>query len=313
MFKTTVMQKYTRREASKLMGAALIGASVVPSLSSFSVEGIRKRKILSSGEDLPVVGLGTWQTFDAGENDPEREQLLEVLLKMKAQGGTMIDSSPMYGRSEQVVGDLTVRSGFQEHFFYATKVWTSGRQAGIEQMRTSMKQMRRKSMDLMQIHNLVDWETHVKTLKAWKEEEKIRYWGITHYTNSSHDTLARIIKNEKPDFAQFNYSMANLHAEKGLLSAAKDNGVSVIINRPYHGGSLFRLTKGKELPGWCEDYAIKSWGQFFLKYIISHPAVTCVIPGTSKPRHMIDNMMAGYGKLPDAATRKKMRDLLKNL
>lgn len=307
------MKKISRREATKLMGYSSIGALILPSLTSLKMTTILKRKIPSSGQYLPIVGLGTWQSFDVGNNSVDRKQLSEVLLTMKKLGGQVIDSSPMYGSSEEVVGDLTTQLHIQKDFFYATKVWTTGKQSGIEQMKTSMRRMNRKSIDLMQIHNLLDWNTHIKTLKDWKEKGIIKYWGITHYTDSSHAMLSRIIKKEKPDFVQFNYSITNRNAEKELITTATNNNTAIIINRPYDGGSLFRITKGKPIPEWCAEYDIKSWGQFFLKYILSHEAINCVIPGTSKPHHALDNMMAGYGRLPDNSGREKMYSYFRNL
>ncbi|WP_430967872.1 aldo/keto reductase [Spongiimicrobium sp. 2-473A-2-J] len=307
------MKTYSRRTASKMMAGISAGTILSPMLFSFDSEGIKKRPIPSSGALLPIVGLGTWQSFDVGRNTQSRAPLKEVLTKMKALGGKMIDSSPMYGSSEQVVGDLTQKLHIQDHFFYATKVWTSGRQAGIDQMQSSMRKMKRTQMDLMQIHNLVDWQTQLRTLKAWKEKGTIRYWGITHYTNASHDRLASIIRTEKPDFVQFNYSINQRNAEKRLLGTAKDHGTAVIINRPYDGGALFRKVRGKELPSWCKDLDITSWGQYFLKYILANDAVNCAIPGTSKPHHLIDNMKAGFGKLPKEVERQKMIDFLERL
>lgn len=242
------MKSLSRREAAKLMAFGSLGISILPSLMSFNTSNVMKRKIPSSGDYIPVVGLGTWQSFDVGNNQSDRSRLIEVLQQMKSLGGQVIDSSPMYGSSERVVGDLTAKAGIQEDFFYATKVWTSGQSAGINQMNASFNKMRREQMDLMQIHNLVDWKTHVKTLRDWKEKEKIKYWGITHYTNSSHNTLIDIIKNERPDFAQFNYSINERNAENRLLETAKEYGTAVIVNRPYDGGSLFRLTRGKPCP-----------------------------------------------------------------
>ena len=286
---------------------------LVPSLLSFKTDTIIKRKIPSSGELLPIVGLGTWQTFDVGNDLVKRKSLLEVLAKMNELGGTVIDSSPMYGSSESVVGDLTNSLKTETDFFYATKVWIQGKQQGIDQMQASFRKMKLNVMDLMQIHNLVDWKTHIKTLKAWKEEGKIRYWGLTHYTNASHETLATLIKNEKPDFVQFNYSINERNAEKRLLNIAHDNNIAVIINRPYDGGNLFRSIRGKNLPNWCTEIDINSWGQFFLKYILGNKAVTSVIPGTSKPIHVADNLMAGHGQLPDDKQRKLMLEYLRSL
>lgn len=303
---------FSRRKMMQLLGGTSLGL-LSPSLlfsKKMNSSNMATRTIPSSGEALPIIGLGTWQTFDVGNNQEEQKQLSEVLKLMREKGGKVIDSSPMYGSSESVVGDLTAKSGHADDFFYATKVWTTGKQSGIDQMNSSMQKMKRSKMDLMQIHNLQDWKTHLKTLLDWKEKGKIRYIGITHYTDSSHSRLEEIIKSEPIDFVQFNYSINDRNAEKRLLNTAKDNGVAVIINRPYAGGSLFRLTKGKELPAWAADYDISSWGQFFLKYIVSHPAVTCVIPGTSKPHHLVDNMGAGYGRMPDEQVRRKMVEIL---
>jgi len=302
-----------RREALKLTGLAAATAITIPSLFAFQKNLIMKRKIPSSGELLPIVGLGTWQTFDVDKNVEQRIQLLEVLKEMKSLGGAMIDSSPMYGSSEEVVGDLCQSIKNNDHFFYATKVWTHGKATGIAQMKASMQKMQRDTMDLMQIHNLTDWKTHIKTLRDWKSEGKIKYFGFTHYTNDSHDLLAKLITQEHPDFVQFNYSINERHAEKRLLDIAKDNGTSVIINRPYDGGSLFRKIKEKELPDWCTELTIESWGQYFLKYILGHEAVNCVIPGTSKVEHVKDNMKSGYGRLPNEKERLKMLRHLQTL
>lgn len=295
------------------IGLSGIGLVTLPNLLSFnSTKNMISRAIPSSGEQLPVVGLGTWQTFDVGTSKEELKTLRQVLVEMRKLGGKFIDSSPMYGSSEAVVGRLTSQLENPD-FFYATKVWTSGKQAGIDQMNASFEKMRRQTMDLMQIHNLVDWQTHVKTLRAWKEEGKIRYWGLTHYVDSAHETLENIIRQEKPDFVQFNYSIRSRHAEESLFKTCREHGTATIINQPYESGSLFRKVKGKDLPDWASDYDINSWGQYFLKFILSNEAVTCVIPGTSKPEHVIDNMMAGYGELPDTVGREKMVDHLKTL
>jgi len=302
----------SRKEMLKLLGLSAAGIlSGGFNLKNFLSEKMLTRNIPSSGELLPVVGLGTWQTFDVGSSAEERSPLKEVLTLMKEKGGTVIDSSPMYGSSEEVVGDLTTELKIADHFFYATKVWTSGREEGIAQMNDSFKKMKRNKMDLMQIHNLVDWKTHLKTLRDWKDNGKVRYIGITHYTESAYDELEKIMKSEKPDFVQFNYSIDSREAEKRLLPAAKDLGIAVLINRPYGGGNLFGKVKGKTLPEWTKEYDINSWGQFFLKFILSHEAVTCVIPGTSKPNHLVDNMLAGFGKLPDNSARENMLRYMK--
>lgn len=265
-----------------------------------------KRIIPSSGELLPAIGLGTWMQFDVGSPEASRRPLREVLQQMALKGGTVIDSSPMYGKAEQVVGELTCESGMADQFFYATKVWTSGEKSGKRQIEESFKKLKRPVLDLLQIHNLLDWQTHLPLLRKLKEEGKIRYIGITHYTNSAHAQLEQIIKREKPDFVQFNYSILSRNAERSLLPVAKDHGAAVLINEPFDKGNLFKITQHKHLPSWAADYDIKSWGQFFLKFILSHPAVTCVIPGTSEPKNVSDNMLAGYGHLPDENTRKKM-------
>ncbi len=293
----------SRRAMLKLTTSAGFGMMIKP---LYQPETIIKRGIPSSGEAIPIVGLGTWIQFDVGSSGAERTPLRKVLTQMKKYGGKVIDSSPMYGNSETVIGDLTQQLGIDEHFFYATKVWTSGQQAGIRQMEASMQKMQRTTMDLMQIHNLTDWKTHIKTLHKWKEEGKIRYIGITHYLDSAHAQVEEIIKTENIDFAQFNYSIRSRHAGQSLLETARKHGVAVIINRPFEGGGLFGLVRNKRLPAWAKEYGINSWAQFFLKFILSHPSVTCAIPGTSDPEHVVENMLAGYGKLPDEVLREKM-------
>jgi len=271
------------------------------------------RTIPSSNEPIPAIGLGSWIQFDVSSRSSDREHLKEVLALMIGHEATLIDSSPMYGRSEQVIGELAHEAGLADKFFYATKVWTSGKEPGIQQMKESMQKMRRATMDLMQIHNLVDWQTHLKTLRQWKTEGIIRYLGVTHYTISSHAQLEEIIKKEPLDFVQFNYSISTRNAEKKLLPLAADKGVAVIINEPLEKGRLFEQVRNKPLPAWSADYGIKSWAAFFLKYIISHPAVTCVIPATSDPAHMKDNLSAGEGAMPDETGRKKMAEYFDKL
>lgn len=271
---------------------------------------ILKRIIPSTGEKLPIVGVGTWQTFDVSPESAERNELKEVLKVLISKGGTVVDSSPMYGKSEAVVGDLSSELSLNDDLFIATKVWTTGRESGIRQMNDSFRLMRRDKIELMQIHNLTDWETHIKTLRAWKEEGKIRYIGLTHYTESAHERLASILAREKVDFIQINYNMIDRNAEKKLLPYAQEKGVAVLINQPFEGGALFRQVKGKSLPAWAGEFDCESWAQFFLKFILSQPAVTCVIPGTSKAHHMIDNMGAGFGKLPAAKHLRLMTDII---
>jgi diketogulonate reductase-like aldo/keto reductase len=212
----------------------------------------------------------------------------------------------MYGRSEKVVGDLTSELGLRKNLFLATKVWTRGKQDGIKQMESSFIKMKVSAMDLMQVHNLVDAQTHMGTLREMKSSKKIRYIGLTHYTESAYPELIRLMKSEKPDFVQFNYNIKVREAEKKLLPTARDLGIAVIINRPFEEGALFASVKGKSLPPWAAEYGINSWAQYFLKFIVSNTAVTCTIPGTSKPQHMKDNIQAGYGEIPDENIRKKM-------
>lgn len=267
------------------------------------------RQIPSTGETIPVIGLGTWQSFDVASNS-DLKPLKAVLSIMNGAEAKLIDSSPMYGQSEEVIGLLTENDAGNS-FFYATKIWTRGKEEGIRQMENSFNKMKRSVIDLMQIHNLVDWEIHLATLQKWKEEGKVRYIGITHYMDYMHREMADIIQSQKIDFVQFNYSIANRHAEEFLLQTAADNGVATLINRPFGEGNLFNMVKDKKLPEWAAEYKIETWSQFFLKYIISHPAVTCVIPATSNPKHAEKNFKAGLEPLPDEATRKKMIALVK--
>jgi diketogulonate reductase-like aldo/keto reductase len=248
------------------------------------------RTIPSTGEALPAIGLGTWQSFDVHQQEYSRlEEVLRIFYKA---GGRLIDSSPMYRRSEKVIGDITVNMNEKDEFFYATKVWTTGAEAGRKQIADSYRLMKRKQMDLIQIHNLVDWETHLPYLRKLKDDGQLRYTGITHYQDSSHETLAELIRKEKFDFVQFNYSILNRHAEKFLLPLCADKGVATIINRPFGEGALFRKFAGKALPAWAMEAGIKSWGSYFLHFILAHPAVTCVIPATGNPVHMAENLRA---------------------
>lgn len=273
-----------------------------------------KRIIPSSKESIPAMGIGSWIQFDVADNSNEIPSLESVLQLMSEHPGMMIDASPMYGRSEKVIGDLTQKSGKANDFFYATKVWIDGKKAGIEQMRDSLKLMQRKQMDLIQIHNMRDWKVHMETLKAWKAKGIIRYIGITHYEDEYHGELEKlIIKESAIDFVQFNYAIGNRHAEKRLLEVCRDEGVATIINRPLQKGQLFLKVRNKSLPVWATELGMKSWGQFFLKYILAHPAVTCIIPGTSDPAHMMDNIRAATGRLPEEDVLVKMRKLVDGL
>jgi diketogulonate reductase-like aldo/keto reductase len=291
---------------------SLSALGLLPLTSGFADndQSIRKRTIPSSNEKLPVVGLGTWQTFDAGTNQEERAPLKEVLKNLIGKGGTVVDSSPMYGSSEQVVGELSTELGLNQKLFIATKVWTTGESAGIQQMNKSMALLKRDKIDLMQIHNLVDWQTHIKTLRNWKDQGKIRYLGITHYTESAFSSIEQILKTTQVDFLQINYSMLSRKAEERLFPLALEKKVAVIINQPFDSGELFSRTKGKTLPAWASEFDCKTWGQFFLKFILAQEAVTCVIPGTSKPHHMLDNLGAAFGRLPTASHLRQMTGVI---
>jgi aryl-alcohol dehydrogenase-like predicted oxidoreductase len=267
---------------------------------------MQTRPIPKTGEAVPVIGLGTWQTFDVGEGEAERAPLRQVLKDFLASGARVIDSSPMYGRSEQVVGDLLKAFQPADKPFLATKVWTSGKKDGEQQMTTSLRRMGTERMDLMQIHNLLDWKTHLPTLREWKAAGRIRYLGVTHYQLSAFDELERLIKTESLDFVQLPYSLAVREAEKRLLPAAAEHGTAVLVMRPFEAGSLMRQVKGKPLPPWAADFDCASWAVFFLKFILGHPAVTCPIPATRNPRHLADNLQAGFGRLPTEAQRRKM-------
>ena len=264
------------------------------------------RPIPKSGEALPVVGVGTWQTFDVGNDAAGRAPLREVVKVLAEAGARVVDSSPMYGTSESVAGDLMRELGVHDRLFVATKVWTSGRNEGIRQMEQSFERLRVKRMDLMQVHNLVDVATHTKTLQDWKQKGRVRYIGITHYTSSAYAEVEQWLKTTQYDFLQINYSLVERDAEKRLLPLAHDLKTAILINRPFAEGALFRKVRGKPLPAWAADLGVRSWAQYFLKWIVSHPAVTCAIPGTAKPEHMLDNLAAASGALPDEATRRKM-------
>ena len=266
------------------------------------------RPIPSSNEPLPVLGLGTWQAFDIGTEGTALEQRKEVLRLLFAAGGRVIDASPMYGRAEAVVGGLLAELKAHERAFLATKVWTTGQAAGIEQMRASLTKLRTPVIDLMQVHNLVDWRTHLATLRQWQTEKKIRYIGMTHYTDAALEELGNVIRAEPIDFVQCAYSIGARAAEQRLLPLCAERGVGVIVNRPLGSGSLFAKVRDKPVPGWACELGCASWSQFFLKYILGHPAVSCVIPATSRPDHMRDNLAAATGPLPNARERQRMAD-----
>jgi aryl-alcohol dehydrogenase-like predicted oxidoreductase len=256
------------------------------------------RPIPSTGVPLPVIGCGTWLGFDVGSRPAELPQRAAVLAGLFSAGGRVIDSSPMYGSAEQVVGRLLEETGTRDRAFLATKVWTSGKRAGIEQLERSMRLLRTDRIDLLQVHNLVDWRTQLETLRAWKAQGRVAYIGVTHYTDSAHPELEQVLKSAPLDFVQLNYSIGSRNAERRLLPLAAELGVAVLVNLPFGGGAVLRSLRGKPLPAWAAQIGCASWNQLLLKFVLSQPAVTCVIPGTSSPSHMGDNAAAGTGELP---------------
>ena len=298
----------SRRTFTGTLAAALAAVWLSPPGLRAADKTAILKPIPATNETLPVIGLGTSETFEIGTDEAALSGLAEVLQAFFANGGRLIDSSPMYGTAEQVLGELLKRVGNQDKLFAATKVWINGEQAGIRQMEDSLRKWGLSRFDLMQIHNLRDWQTHLKTLRAWKSEGKIRYTGITTSHGRDHRELEEILRKEQLDFVQFSYNIEDRAVEERLLPLAADRGMAVLINRPFQRADLFRKVKGKALPEWAAECDCASWGQFFLKFIVSHPAVTCVIPATSKVHHLRDNMAAGFGRLPDTAMRKRMAD-----
>jgi diketogulonate reductase-like aldo/keto reductase len=264
------------------------------------------RRISGRSEELPLIGMGSSGTFDAGDDAASRAPLADVLRTLVEGGGTVIDTSPMYGRAETVLGDLIAALGIRPRLWLATKVWTRGREAGERQIAESCAKLRTDRLELLQIHNLLDWREHVPTLRALVDSGKLRYTGITHYRADAHAELERVLAAEKFDWVQFNYSLGEREAEARLLPYCREHGIAVMANRPFGDGALFAKVRDKPLPPWAAEFGCASWGQFFLKYVISHPAVSCVIPATSKARHMADNCSAGRAPLPDEAQRKRM-------
>ena len=291
-------------------GAGAQNAGRPAAAAGNSTQSLLLRRFPSSGESLPAIGLGTSGPFEVGVDDSARAPLREVLREFFDAGASLIDTSPMYSSAEAVLGDL-LKPAQQEKAFIATKVWTPGsggaaEQKGVEQMQRSMQLLKRKTVELMQVHNLVDLDAHLRTLRRWKAEGRIKYFGVTHYTTSSYPDLISVIEREKPDFVQFNYSVATREAEKRLLPLCADKGVAVIINRAFEDGRLFDKVRDKPLPPWAAEFGATSWAQVFLKFVLAHPAVTCVIPATGKVRNVLDNLGAGLGPLPDAKHRAEI-------
>jgi diketogulonate reductase-like aldo/keto reductase len=295
-----------------VLAAGLAFAASSRTAAASEVDQMVMKKIPGSGESLPVIGLGTYQVFDVESSVEEIEVRGKIVDLLIENGGNLLDTSPMYNRSEKVIGDVIQAAHNREQLFLATKVWTNGQSAGVQQMQRSADLMQTDVIDLMQVHNLRDTAVHMDTIREWQEDGRIRYSGLTHYAAGAHAALAREMQQYKPDFIQINYSLGEQEAANRLLPMAQDSGVAVLINRPFQSGRLFRAVSAKALPDWASEFAA-SWGQFFLKFIISHPAVTCVIPATSKTSHMIDNLGAGAGIMPDTAMRKRMSDYFSSI
>jgi diketogulonate reductase-like aldo/keto reductase len=300
---------WNRRE---LIGAGLV-LGVSPGFAVASqAEQMMQKPIPVSGEQLPIIGLGTYDVFDVASTSEEIDIRQAIVERLLSSGGSLLDTSPMYKRSEKIIGDIINAGTKRKPLFLATKIWTNGQDAGARQIAQSAKLMRTDVIDLMQVHNLRDTAVHMETIREGQDDGRIRYSGLTHYTAGGQAALGKEMQQFKPDFIQINYSLGEREAENRLLPMAKDLGVAVLINRPFQSGRLFSAVRGKSVPDWATAFAA-SWGQFFLKFIISHPAVTCAIPATSKPQHMIDNLGAGMGILPDAATRKRMAAYFESL
>lgn len=299
-----ILHAQRRRFLAALGGA--VATCACPGITLAQGAAPITRRIPLSGEVLPAIGVGSWITFNVGTAAEARAPLVPVLQSFFDRDGAMIDSSPMYGTSEAVIGFLLSKTSNRSRLFSATKIWTLSKAAGVQQMQTSLELWGIPRFDLVQIHNMLHWETHVETLKELKAEGKVRYIGITTSNGRGHDEMEKALKRERFDFVQFTYNLADRSVEKRLLPLAMERGLAVIINRPFDGGDLFSVVKQKTLPPWARELDCMNWAQFFLKFVISHPAVTCAIPATSQTAHMVENMGALYGRLPDAGTRDRM-------
>ena len=305
-------RRISRRDFLKAL-AALLPLGALPSSTLWAAEhSILKRVIPSSKETIPIIGMGSWLTFDVAFDDQILLQRVEVLRHFFEQGGQLIDSSPMYGNAEDVIGYCLDKLENDQKLFSATKVWMWGQEAGVNQMLDSLSKWKLNSFQLMQIHNMLDWQDHLETLKEWKQNGKIDYIGITTSHGRRHEALEKALTDNEFDFVQFTYNVFDREAESRLLPLAKERGIAVIINRPFQGGSLFRHINNRPLPVWAAEFDCQNWAQFFLKFIVSHPAVTCAIPATSRPEHMLQNMGAAYGRLPSPELRPKMARLIQD-
>ncbi len=309
MVDRTSLRTYSRRQVLRL--AAVGGASLlVPALWSPRLRAasghLRTRPIPSTGESLPVVGLGTSGQFNYVSSDQQRKELLRVLEAFYQAGGTLVDTAPLYGRAEEVLGGMLAKLGRVDQTFLATKVRAQSRSEGKQQIERSFRLLKTDTLDLLQVHSLVGWETQLPLIREYRDRDRVRYVGVTHHAGYASDDLADVIERESLDFVQCGYSIAMRDAEQRLLPVARDHNVAVIVNRPFADGDLFRRVKGVGLPAWCREFDCTSWAQFFLKFVLSHPAVTCTIPATSDPKHLMDNMRAGTGALPNADQRERM-------
>jgi len=301
--------KTSRRTVLKVVGVS----SLTPSMALQAIDAknyMARRIIPSTGELLPVIGLGTSRVFDTNLSEKSLNPRKEIVKALLDHGGSLIDTSPMYGRAEEVTGKIAQDLKVNDRLFMATKVWIEGKEAGEIQMNASSKKLNKAVIDLMQIHNLLDWKTHIKTLYEWKEQGKINYIGISHFRSNAFNQIEKIITKERIDFAQFNYSLEEREAEKRLLPLCREKGVATLINRPFMRGKLFKAVARKKLPSWIYEYNVNTWSQFFLKFILANQAVTTVIPATSNPAHMIDNLIGGIGPIPEVGLQKKMVEVV---
>ena len=306
--------KISRREMLKISAGAGAGLllSELPALAQ--QQPPLMRSIPSSGEEIPAVGLGSARTFSVGPPNPKWVRLSDVLELFYEMGGRFFDTAPSYGTSESVAGQLLQELKIQNDFFFATKISTGGgREAGLGQVERSHRSWGRETIDLNQVHNLRDVDIHLRTIRQAKEEGRTRYVGVTTSFSRQYQQMEQVLRNEELDFVQLNYSLGERGAAERLVPLAQDLGIAVVVNEPYNVGRLFAAVGGRDLPDWAAEFDCQSWGQFFLKYILAHPAVTVVIPATSDPEHLVDNMGAGVGRLPDERTRRRMEDLFDEL
>ncbi len=306
-------RKLSRRAFLAFMGGLGVADGIVLGRAHAAARPVLKKAIPASGEQLPVIGMGSWITFNVGDDPTLRAARVKVLQAFFDQGGAVIDSSPMYGSSEEVIGHCLARISNKQALFSATKVWTYSRWLGVRQMEASQRLWGEDRFDLKQIHNLLDWQTHLATLLDWKAQGRVRYIGVTTSHGRRHEALEKVMAEQPLDFVQFTYNILDREAERRLLPLAAERGLAVIINRPFRRGALFDLFERHPLPDWASEFDCANWAQYFLKFIVSHPAVTCAIPATSRVDHMLENLGAGYGRLPDPAMRERMIRYLENL